>query len=140
MERFNKGFFSDLTERTIATFAQALLAVLGGMGFGLLEVDWTAAASVAGMAAVLAILKGFAGDLANSESGASWGTTVPKEAVAATEHAKIEGKYEASLAAPVDEGTPVDVTPIEEGGVPDEDVENSRAMYGEGFTPSEPPR
>lgn len=139
MERFNKGFFSDLAERTIATFAQALIAVLSGMGFGLLEVDWLAAFSVAGFAALLAILKGFAGDLASAESGASWGTTVPKGQVAATEDADIEGKYESSVAGPVDVGTPVDVIPVTEQ-MPGEDNENSRELYSSDLDHIEPPR
>lgn len=111
MDRFNKGFFSDLAERTIATFAQALLAVLGGAGLGIIDVDWTAALSVAGLAALLAVLKGFAGDLASPQNGASWGTTTPFQAVAAREDDDFEGRFEAGPAAAVREGTQVEVVP-----------------------------
>lgn len=112
--RFNKAFFVDLGERTVATFAQALVAiftVLAIDGGGLAEVDWKTALSVAGLAALLAILKGFAADLGDPDTGASFGATTPVRYVAAFEDHNVEGRYEAGEAAPYKTGTPVDVVP-----------------------------
>lgn len=110
---YTVGFWKDLGERTVATFAQALVAiftVLAVEGGGLLDVDWVLAFSVSGLAALLAVLKGLAASAGgNVETGASFGTAIPKGSVAAveTEHA---GAYHAEEAAPYPDGTPVDVT------------------------------
>lgn len=50
------AFWTATGERTARTFAQAELALLGGDGLGLLDVDWGAALSVGGLAALLAVL------------------------------------------------------------------------------------
>jgi len=50
------GFWKATAERTIRTFAQALLAVLGADHFGLFDAPWVGAFSTAGMAAVLALV------------------------------------------------------------------------------------
>ncbi|MFF9554605.1 holin [Streptomyces albus] len=50
------AFWKATTERMIRTFAQAVLALLGGDGLGLLDVDWGQALSVGGLAAVVALL------------------------------------------------------------------------------------
>lgn len=105
---FTKGFYKDLAERAIATFAETLGAILAAGGFGLLDADWLGAISAAGMATLLAILKAFAAAGLNSETGASFGTAIPKSVVAAVE-TDYNGQYEAEEAAPFEEGTPVDV-------------------------------
>lgn len=53
---FNSAFAHAVIERAIKTFAQALGAVLVANGTGLLDADWTASLSTAGMAAVLSVL------------------------------------------------------------------------------------
>ncbi|MFS0697746.1 holin [Streptomyces nitrosporeus] len=50
------AFWKATAERAARTFAQAELALLGGDGLGLVDVDWGAALSVGGLAAVLAVL------------------------------------------------------------------------------------
>lgn len=50
------AFWAATAERTVRTFAQAELALLGGDGMGLLDVDWGQALSVGGLAAVLSVL------------------------------------------------------------------------------------
>lgn len=54
------AFWAGLAERSISTFAGALLAVLGGDAAGLLSVDWLSALSVAALATVVSILKAVA--------------------------------------------------------------------------------
>jgi hypothetical protein len=53
-------FWRGLGERAVKTFAQALIAVLGANGVGLLNADWGGALSAAGMAALLSVLTSFA--------------------------------------------------------------------------------
>ncbi|MDT0381445.1 holin [Streptomyces sp. DSM 42041] len=50
------AFWRATLERMVRTFAQAVLALLGGDGMGLVDVDWGAAFSVGGLAAVVALL------------------------------------------------------------------------------------
>lgn len=49
-------FWKAIAERAIKTFAQAAAAMLVAAGVGLLDADWIAVASVAGMAAVVSVL------------------------------------------------------------------------------------
>ena len=51
-----REFWAGTAERAIKTFAQALLGVIMGGASGLLDVDWVAALSVAGLATVGSIL------------------------------------------------------------------------------------
>ncbi|MFC7308016.1 holin [Streptomyces monticola] len=53
---WNAAFWKDTAERAVRTFAQALVAVLTAGATNLLDVDWAAALSTAGMATVLAVL------------------------------------------------------------------------------------
>lgn len=55
-----REFWAGTAERAIKTFAQALLGVLTGGASGLLDVDWVAALSVAGLAAVGSVLTSLA--------------------------------------------------------------------------------
>lgn len=50
------AFWKAAFERAVKTFAQALVAVMTADGFGLLDADWVARLSAAGMAAVLSLL------------------------------------------------------------------------------------
>lgn len=75
---FSTGFARDLAERTIATFAEALAALLLAAGVGVLELNWTDALSLAGMTALIALLKGIgAYKLGDNETGASLLTEAP---------------------------------------------------------------
>jgi len=53
---FSFTFWKDAAERAIRTGAQALLALWATDISGVLEVDWTQAASVAALAALTSIL------------------------------------------------------------------------------------
>lgn len=61
------AFWKATIERMIRTFAQAVLALLGGDGLGLLDVDWGQALSVGGLAAVVALLTAVATSGAGEE-------------------------------------------------------------------------
>lgn len=74
---FSAAFARDLAERVVSTFAQALVAVLVAGGTGIVDTDWPAALSVAGMAAVVSLLKGVAAYAVDNETGASALTSPP---------------------------------------------------------------
>ncbi|MGK5627527.1 holin [Streptomyces sp. URMC 123] len=69
---FTAAFWKATAERAIRTFAQALAAVLTAGATDLISVDWKAALSTAGMAALLAVLTA----LATSGIGAKGGPGV----------------------------------------------------------------
>lgn len=50
---WSRSFWAQVAERAVKTFAQTAAALLGADGLGLLDVDWTAVGSVAGMAALV---------------------------------------------------------------------------------------
>lgn len=55
-----RKFWTDLTERTVSTAAQAAIGVVSAASFGFLEIDsWQAVGAAAGAAGVVAILKAF---------------------------------------------------------------------------------
>lgn len=56
MSIFTWTFLRASLERAVKTAAQAMAALLVADGTGLLETDWTTAASVSGMAAVVSLL------------------------------------------------------------------------------------
>ena len=68
---FTGLFWRATFERGVKTFAQAAVAVLVGSGVGLLDADWAATASVAGMAALLSVLSSIGSDLATDGAGPS---------------------------------------------------------------------
>ncbi|MCL6733278.1 holin [Streptomyces neyagawaensis] len=53
---FTRAFWKATAERMIRTFAQAVVALLGGDGLGLVDIDWDQAFSIGGLAAVAALL------------------------------------------------------------------------------------
>ncbi|MEV4863281.1 holin [Streptomyces ossamyceticus] len=53
---FTRAFWKATAERMIRTFAQAVVALLGGDGLGLVDIDWGQAFSIGGLAAVAALL------------------------------------------------------------------------------------
>lgn len=72
------AFWKATAERAVKTFAQSLLAVMAADGFGLLNADWVARLSAAGMAAVLSVLSSLASSGVNGP-GPSLGAEVTKE-------------------------------------------------------------
>ena len=74
---FSPNFLRDLAERTLATFAEAFAALLIASGAGLLDADWLTAASVAGMTALVTLLKGVAAYKIDHTTGASLLTDPP---------------------------------------------------------------
>lgn len=74
---FTRAFLRDLTERVIATFCQALAALLIASGTGLLDTSWGTALSLAGMTALVSLLKGVAAGSIDTDTGASLLTSPP---------------------------------------------------------------
>ena len=52
----SKDFWTAALERAITAFAAALIAAIGTDQIGVLDIDWTGAASLAGTTAALSIL------------------------------------------------------------------------------------
>lgn len=53
-------FWKDTFVRSVRTFAQALVAIIGVGSMGILDANWVEALSVAGMAAVVSVLNSVA--------------------------------------------------------------------------------
>ncbi|MFF7200529.1 holin [Streptomyces sp. NPDC008141] len=53
---FTRAFWKATGERAVRTFAQGTLGAIGADGLGVLDVDWGQAASVGGLASVIAVL------------------------------------------------------------------------------------
>lgn len=82
---FTASFWKAASERAVATFAQALIAVLSVGATGLLDVDWPGALSAAALAALLSVLKSVASSQVGNEgpSLANEVTTPPAPAIPA---------------------------------------------------------
>lgn len=52
---WSASFWVDVVERAVKTFAQAAVAVLGADASGVLDVDFVAVLSVAGLAALVSV-------------------------------------------------------------------------------------
>jgi hypothetical protein len=62
-------FWKDAAERAVSTAAQAAIGVLTAGSIGLVDVDWSATGSIAGLAAVVSLLKSLvAGNLGNGDA------------------------------------------------------------------------
>ena len=72
---FTRAFWKATVERMIRTFAQAVAALLGGDGLGLVDVDWGQALSIGGLAAVAALLTAIVASGGTTE-GPGWTETV----------------------------------------------------------------
>jgi hypothetical protein len=57
---FGTYFWKSTAERAVKAFAQSLMAVLSASTLGLLDVDWVACLSTAGMATLLSVLSSVA--------------------------------------------------------------------------------
>lgn len=64
-------FWKDTAERALKTAAQVFATVLIAAGTGLLDTDWKAALSAAGMAAVLSVLTSLGSGVVNPDGTAS---------------------------------------------------------------------
>ena len=74
---FTKAFFLATLERSIKTFAQTLVAVLGVGFLDILKTDWVQSLSVAAGAAVLSILT----SVASAEIGKMGGPSLTTETI-----------------------------------------------------------
>lgn len=113
---YTKDFWRDAGERAISTFGQTAAAFLAAAiaavlaGTAIFDFDWETAIFVVIAATLGSVLKALAAVSNNPETGASFGTTIPKGAVAAVEEG-LTGQFVAEEAAPYAEGTPVEVIP-----------------------------
>ena len=57
MSIYTPVFWKDAAERAVYTAAQAAIGVLTAGSIGLVDVDWAATGSIAGLAAVVSVLK-----------------------------------------------------------------------------------
>ncbi|AZM91426.1 holin [Streptomyces sp. W1SF4] len=57
---FTYAFWKSTGERAVRTFAQGVLGAIGADQLGILDVDWGQAASIGGLASVLAVLTAIA--------------------------------------------------------------------------------
>ena len=71
-------FWKDAIERTVRTFAEATVALLTASGTGLLDTDFRQVLSIAGMAALIALMTSLTAGAVSPATGASLGTTSPK--------------------------------------------------------------
>ena len=92
MSIFTRAFVEDFVERAIGTFAQAFLGALP-VTFAA-DIDWINSLYAALYATLFFALKGIVAGTLGSESGASFGTAIPRETVRTV----------------IDEGSPTDVS------------------------------
>lgn len=76
---FDRGGWEDFAERAIGTFGQAFIGALP-VTFAA-DINWINALHVALFATLVFSIKGIIAGTANSETGASFGTSVPRETV-----------------------------------------------------------
>lgn len=79
MGMFTRPFWEDFIERAIGTFAQSFLGALP-VAFAA-DIDWINALYVALYATLFFALKGLTAGTFGGDTGASFGTTVPRESV-----------------------------------------------------------
>ncbi len=72
------AFWKDAGERAVRTVAQVLGALVVAAGTGLLDTDWTATLSAAGMAGVLSVLTSLASEARSPDGTASILPTEPQ--------------------------------------------------------------
>ena len=75
------AFWTAAAERALKTFAQTAVALLGVDTFGLLDVDWVAVASAAGLAALISLLTSIATAGVRSDGSPSLAGEVIESAV-----------------------------------------------------------
>ena len=77
MSIYTLPFWKDTLERVVGTFAQAGIAAVSADALGVLDVDWTQSASIAGLAALVALGKCIVAVTLDDNTGASLGTAIP---------------------------------------------------------------
>jgi hypothetical protein len=68
---WSAAFWKDAFERAVRTVAQVLGALVVAAGTGLLDTDWTAVFSAAGMAGLLSVLTSLASEVKSPDGTAS---------------------------------------------------------------------
>jgi hypothetical protein len=74
---FSRYFWRATAERAVKSFAQSLLALLSAQQIGLLDVDWVATLSTAGMVTLLSVLTSLASTQVGDASDPSAVATQP---------------------------------------------------------------
>jgi hypothetical protein len=75
---FTLTFWKAAVERSVKTFAQSAAALLVANATGLLDVDYAAVASVAGLAALVSVLTSIGSDAITGGTGPSLTSEVTK--------------------------------------------------------------
>lgn len=76
---FTGTFWLDASERIAGSAATAALGLLSVDGLGLLDVSWSAVGSIAGLAAVISLLKSVvAGSVGDPDTAGFTTTTYPR--------------------------------------------------------------
>lgn len=81
---WNSRFWKDAIERAVRTTAQVLVALLIAGGTGILDTDWLASFSAAGMAGILSVLTSIASEVKSPDGTASMVNATPTDAVTPT--------------------------------------------------------
>ncbi len=68
---WTRFFWLDLVERALKTAAQVFVTVIAAAGAGLMDSDWRAAFSAAGMAAILSVVTSIASGIVKPDGTAS---------------------------------------------------------------------
>jgi hypothetical protein len=68
---WSAAFWKASAERAVKTFAQAFAAYLVAEATGILDIDWTTGASVAGLATLLSVLTSVGSDAITTGTGPS---------------------------------------------------------------------
>jgi hypothetical protein len=68
---WSAAFWKASAERAVKTFAQAFAAYLVAEATGILDIDWTTGASVAGLATLLSVLTSVGSDAITTGAGPS---------------------------------------------------------------------
>lgn len=114
------AFWKDAAERAVSTAAQSVLAVVGVdvLAPNAFDLDYKILLGIAAGGALLSLLKALAANAKNPATGASFGTAVPGDLVAAQSDPAGD-KIGELVAGPalrgVKDGTPVDVAPNQPG-------------------------
>ena len=101
----SKAFWEDFAERLVGTFCQALLGAIPVVYTA--DIDWINALYVALFSSLAFALKGFAAGLTDGGTGASFGTTVPRDIVRTRVDAESPTEISAEDGSYLEPGTPV---------------------------------
>ena len=102
---WSRSFAEDYIERAIGTFCQALLGALP-VAF-MTDIDWINALYVALFATGVFALKGLAAAATDSDTGASFGTAIPRENVRTVIDDESPTEISSDSGSDLEPGTPV---------------------------------